>query len=165
MTETPPALFKFFAWSSFQYDKPKMFSYYCLHASKLWWCKTCWGAGIRQGVPSLHQEFKSVVVIKRFMSYLKAAGVSKVNRPLRTHFSAGAVGFAGVCFRKPDVCVWNLLFATHFFSPSHLHNICKLFSLLFSPRPHHSPRTPCPWILLKYETFLFLRLALDFFSY
>lgn len=81
-------------------------------------------------------EFKSVVVIKRFMSYLKSAGVSKVNRPLQAHFSAGAVDLTGVCFRKPDVCVWNLLFASNFFFfSSHLHNIWKL--LLFPPRPHH----------------------------
>lgn len=66
-------------------------------------------------MPSLHQEFKSVVVIKRFMSYLKSAGVSKVNRALWTHFSAGAVDLTGVCFGKPDVCVWNLLFATKCF--------------------------------------------------
>lgn len=115
ITRTPKALFKFFASSSFQYDKAKMFSNYSLHANILWWCETCWGAGIRHGVPSLHQEFKSVVVIKRFMSYLKSAGVSKVNRALWTHFSAGAVDLTGVCFRKPDVCVWNLLFATKCF--------------------------------------------------
>lgn len=96
-------------------------------------------------MPSLHQEFKSVVVIKRFMSYLKSAGVSKVNRALWTHFSAGAVDLTGVCFRKPDVCVWNLLFATKcvFF----FFGLCKPFPLLFSSRPHHSPQKL--WLCLR----------------
>lgn len=85
-------------------------------------------------MPSAHQEFKSVVVIKRFMSYLKSAGVSKVNRALRARFSAAAVGLTGVCFRKPDVVVVCMcselvvcLLAQFFF---HFHSICKPFSFI-----------------------------------